>query len=71
MNVHLQKVFSYDEVREAFQALPKHSCLGIDGVIAPFFLKYWDLIKVDLCTTYQHFLHDGCMPSHFYLIPTF
>ena len=55
MNVQLQEVFSYDEVRETFQALPKHSCLGIDGLTTTFFLKYWDLIKVDLCTTYQHF----------------
>ena len=47
---------------------------GIDGLTPTFFIKYWDLFKADLCTTFQQILREGNMPSLFakgliYLIP--
>ena len=64
MNIHLQEVFSYDEMREAFQNLLKHSCLDMDDLALTFFLKYSDLIKVDLCTYYQQIFYHDYVPSH-------
>ena len=74
MNVQHKEVFTYDEMSEALQALPKNSCSGMDGLTPKFFIKYWDLFKADLCIASQQILRDGCMPPHFtegliYLIP--
>ena len=62
MNDQEQEGFSYDEMREALQALPKHRSPFMDGLTPTLFLKYWDLIKLDLCTAYQQILHHGCLP---------
>ena len=66
MNVQHKEVFTYDEMSEAIQALPKHSCTSMDGLTPMFFIKYWDLFKADLCTTFQQILHDDCMPPHYF-----
>ena len=74
MNANLQDVLTHEELSEALQALPKTSCPGMDGLTPSFFIKYWDLFKSDLCTSFQQILREGIMPSHFvegiiYLIP--
>ena len=74
MNVSLQDVLTYEEWSEALQAFPKTCCPGMDGLTPTFFIKYWDLFKSDLCTTFQQILREVNMPSHFtegllYLIP--
>ena len=74
MNDQEQEGFSYDEMREALQALPKHRSPFMDGLTPTFFLEYLDLFKVDLCIAFHQILCDGCMLSYFtkgliYLIP--
>ena len=56
MNASLQDVLTHEELSEAPQALPKTSCQGMDGLTPSFFIKYWDLFKSDLCTTFQQII---------------
>ena len=65
MNASLQDVLTYEELSEALQALPKNCCPCMDGLTSTFFIKYWDLFKSDLCTTFQQILREGNMLSHF------
>ena len=74
MNGRLQDVLTYRELSEALQGLPKNCCPGMDDLTPTFFIKYWDLFKANLCTTFQQVLREGNMPSYFtegliYLIP--
>ena len=65
MNVRLQDVLTCDELSEALQALPKNCCPCMDGLSLTFFIKYWEIFKVDLCTPFQQILQEGNIPSPF------
>ncbi len=74
MNEALNARLVVDELREALESLSKHNCLGQDGLTPTFFLKYWDLMKFELCAAFQRILDMGQTPKCItngliYLIP--
>ncbi len=74
MRSSLREPFSQEEIAEALHALPVLGCPGEDGLPLAFFLKYWDLIKVQVCEALQEIVNTGVLPARFgegmiFLIP--
>lgn len=62
MNEHLDKPFTAQEIRAAlFQMVPSKAP-GVDGFIAGFFQRHWDLLKDDIVLAVLDFLNGGELP---------
>ena len=45
--------FTINELWDALATLPKKSCPREDGLPPSFYIKYWDILKEQLCDAYQ------------------
>ena len=63
MRIKLGLPFSVEELTEALDRLPKHSCPGEDGFTPAFILKYWHLWKDSICMAFNEILASGHMLS--------
>ena len=66
--------FTIEEIYKALHTLPRHNCSGVDGLSPGFFIKYWELIKIELCEAFQlafdlGYLLDTWKAGHIFLIP--
>ena len=59
MNDKVMDGLTINELWDALTILPKKSCLGEDGLPPSFFIKYWDILKEQLCDAYQLILKTG------------
>ncbi len=74
MQAHLLVPFPIEEIYKVLHTLPRHSCSGEDGLSPGFFIKYWELIKIELCEAFQlafdlGYLLDTWKAGHIFLIP--
>ena len=63
MNHILDAPFGMDEIMLALTAIPTYLCPGLDGLPSSFFLKYWEVIGVDILSAIQAMYDSGDMPD--------
>ena len=74
MRSSLREPFSVEEIAETLHTLPKMSSPGEDGLPLGVFLKYWDMIKLQVCEALQEIVNTGILSPRFgedmiFLIP--
>lgn len=71
MRARLLAPFYGCEIHDVLWALARDSCLGEDGLLPSFFLRYWDLLGAGLRLAFQEVMHCGSLPEVFSRGPYF
>jgi hypothetical protein len=64
MNEKLDAPFSDQEIENALFMMHPSKSPGPDGFTAGFYIKHWDILKVDVCAAIRQFLEGGGMPEN-------
>jgi hypothetical protein len=64
MNEKLDAPFSDQEIENALFMMHPNKSPGPDGFTTGFYIKHWDILKVDVYAAIRQFLEGGGMPEN-------
>lgn len=59
MNDNLQKLFTWEEIKEALQQMTPLKASDPNGFTDCFYQVYWEIIEDEACSTILNFLNGG------------